>query len=249
MIIITDDIKQPDSHPITYFKLDSSEQFKYNAFRVQYQRREQASRNGLTPDLDTDLQSRFLELVDPFIQGSGLRVANCFVSYSRGLVSMETPVYNLFENSEPFDLNYNVALWFDTSQENLTCTASLRREKKYLDARGNLDDVLIKDLLFRVASERSDFPNLGYTGLLHFAPADQAVPLMMHIRNIVFKLGPETFREICILSDEYAKAERYSEPDSEADKIRTKVFKEAYEHKLALELARSGLIGRTLRLV
>jgi len=94
----------------------------------------------------------------------------------------------------------------------------------------------------------TSFPMIYFRGDgIYFASSTLALPFMIYISDILKKIGRGPFEELTTLYREYARHVRLGEIAN--TKVKQKVFKEAYDHKLELTLIQTGLQSQKLKVV
>lgn len=232
---------------ILFFQLNSGEQALYNRFlqeRAELERKVEAAQRQMNPERqrgEEEIQNLFRELISPYMTCCRLEVASCFATYGDNAgIMVQTPVYVLFREKEPFDVAYQVCLWFSTNQEVLSSHSRLRYVAKSGESLAK--KAVINDLIRKIIDVDGDGitkPMLKFRGDgLYFASTEFAPHLLMFIRKMLGVLGKECIEELQILLREYfnqCSREEYSDTT-----IQKRVFKEAYETKLEQELIKSG---------
>lgn len=241
--------RRKEETPYTFFSLDDSEQTKYASFRAKHDglKAMPRGRNPKREDGETELEKMFLELVNPYFKRQGLEAIGCFTTYGEDRITMlRMPNYVLFENGQPFDSVLEFNYWFSTQDENLSCKSFFSYIPGY--SASKYESPVLYDLIRKMIEGKTqdgiNFPIISFRGrFVQFASTGFAVPSMAWIMDILKKLGPESMKELTILReayvDESSKEYSYSE-------LKEKVFREAYENKLKLEieLMRAGFITK-----
>lgn len=250
-LIEEDKIMDKVSNPHTFFSLDSSEQSIYQTFRAKHRELESVVKE-LKPEerlkREQEVENIFIELFNPYLAQSGLKSGECLIFYGGyHKTLLETPHYVMFERNQPFNISLQLQYWFFTANENLHCSSNFvcNTDTRYEPNSVILQRHLVYDLLRKsIGDKKQDGiknPITKFGGdFVYFASTDFSRGIMLLTRDILEKIGPEAIKELNVLYREYMDT-CGSNRDSYDDKIKQRVFKDAYEGKLEIELMTAGV--------
>ena len=239
--------------PYTFFGLDSSEQLKYNTFRVKHdkltksnnKRKDKGIGTKEREDGENDLSEMFLDLVNPIFQKQGLKAMSAFSFYGKPRETIvKMPDYRLFDGDSSFDSVMKFFHWFTTEDEILFCRSYFEYEPS------NFERNVVYDSIRRISKGKQQdsvsFPLVSFTGNnVNFASTDFTLPLMNLVKEIIEKIGIESMDELRVIYREYYdKCTNYDE--SSGNETLKCVLGEAYEGRLERELIRAGFIEKRL---
>gem|GEM_PF-3104018 len=250
--------KEKYQAPRTFFSLDANEQMQYNSFRV-----ERDKRNGLAREIremdrkqggeiEETVNNRFVELINPYLEQRGTEVARCFAAYGDSKeVMVDSPVYKLFKGNNPFDVGVEISYTFFTQNETLSCSTRGsyvgNGNRTKTPARAVVHD-LIERIIEGTEQDGIKKPIVKFRGdFLYFSSTDFALPLMGFIKDILGDIGPGAMEELTVLHAEYMREynDRLDRERTEPS-IKEKVFREAYERKVEIELVKAGFLEQKL---
>jgi len=246
--------KEKEQMPYTFFELDATEQVAYNAFRVQRNSLEgvvQTMPAAERQRVEREVQQQFIDIIQPHFEEYGLTIDDCFAYYGEDKKTIvNTSGYRLFDEKEPFNSAFKIVYWFSTKDESLSCTSNLYPLGSESGIKSPSRQVLY-DLLEHIVKEceqdGKQFPLISFKGdYVYFASHRFAIPILYFLRTMLLKIGPESVKEMTILSQEYLHLRDRDYSDS---KVKQRVFLDAYQLKLETELVKAGFRDQKLSLV
>lgn len=233
--------------PTTFISLDPYDKLKYEHFRESHKILESVVRD-LSKDereaRENEMREMFKEFISPYLKQSGLESARCFSYYGNSnLTLLSTPPYALFSEDEPFSFGYEISCAFSASEDGLSCQSYL----KYFQGNSYSADMqkrVIDDLfLTLVENEGQNGKQFALVKLMgdftYFAPVDAGMNILLLIRDVAMKIGPEGIKELVELREAYGEQASKTYWKNETAE---KALLEAYQTRLRLELVKAKLI-------